>query len=53
MIAVSAAVRLPARTFLRASWNRVLTHHDRDADVVLIGLGYRFDGVAPKQPVLL
>jgi hypothetical protein len=42
MIAVSAALRLPARTFLRASWNRVLTHYDRDADVVLIGLGYRF-----------
>jgi hypothetical protein len=42
LITVSAALRLPRRTFLRASWNRVLTHYDRDADVVLLGLGYRF-----------
>lgn len=38
----SAAVRLGSRGFIRGSWNRVLTDYDRDTDIVLIGLGYRF-----------
>jgi hypothetical protein len=39
---ISGTVRLTPRTFIRGSWNRVLTKYDRDTDVVLIGVGYRF-----------
>ncbi|MDB5922280.1 MAG: hypothetical protein JWN13_1216 [Betaproteobacteria bacterium] len=42
MFTASASVRLTPRTFIRGSWNRVVTNYDRDTDVVLIGLGYRF-----------
>jgi hypothetical protein len=42
IITASTAVRVTPRTFVRASWNRVLTDNSRDTDVVLIGAGYRF-----------
>jgi hypothetical protein len=38
----SAALRLGARFSLRGSWNRVLTDYNRDTDIVLVGIGYRF-----------
>ena len=38
----SAALRLGSRFSLRGSWNRVLTDYNRDTDIVLVGLGYRF-----------
>jgi len=42
MFTASAAVRLNPRVSLRGSWNRVVTDYSGDADIVLIGLGYRF-----------
>jgi len=42
MVTVSAALRLSSRWSLRTEWDRVASHYNRDADVVLAGLGYRF-----------
>jgi hypothetical protein len=45
---VSAIVTLTGSYFfapqwgVRASWNRVVTNYERDTDVILAGLGYRF-----------
>jgi hypothetical protein len=38
----SASVRFLERFALRGSWSRVITEHDRDTDVFLAGLSYRF-----------
>jgi hypothetical protein len=38
----SASVRFLERFALRASWSRIITTHDRDTDVFLGGLSYRF-----------
>ncbi|MGT2456119.1 hypothetical protein ACU4GI_24095 [Cupriavidus basilensis] len=32
----------PARWLARLSWNRTVSSHDRDTDVILGGIGYRF-----------
>lgn len=42
MVSTTAAVRLNPRLFLRGTWNRVATNYSRDADVVMMGVGYRF-----------
>ncbi len=42
MVTASAAWRLTQHFFLRGSWNRVASNYNRDSDVVLLGLGYRF-----------
>jgi len=41
---VSATVRArPAKNFdIRFLWHRIVTDYDRDTDVILLGLGYRF-----------
>jgi hypothetical protein len=38
----SASVRFLEHFALRASWSRIITQQDRDTDVFLVGLGYRF-----------
>lgn len=38
----TVSLRFHARWALRVSWNRVATDHDRDSDVVLYGLTWRF-----------
>lgn len=42
MVSTTAAVRLNSQIFLRGTWNRVVTNYNRDVDVVLVGVGYRF-----------
>jgi hypothetical protein len=42
IISVMATWRFDPRWFIRGSFNRVVTHYDRDADVILLGAGYRF-----------
>jgi len=42
MISMSASYRLGERWLARVTWNRVVTGYDRDSDVFLAGVGYRF-----------
>ena len=42
LISISAAYRLSNRWQARLTWNRVATHYDRDTDVIVGGLGFRF-----------
>lgn len=38
----TASMRLGSRAFVRGSWNRIVSDHNRDTDLLLLGLGYRF-----------
>lgn len=38
----SGSFRLSRHWDVRASWNRVITNYDRDSDIFLGGIGYRF-----------
>jgi hypothetical protein len=38
----SASVRFLDHFALRGSWSRIITEHDRDTDVFLVGFSYRF-----------
>ena len=42
LISVTASYDITPDWVGRATWNRVETHYDRDTDVVMLGLGYRF-----------
>lgn len=42
IVTATASVRLSSRAFLRGSWNRIASTYNRDSDVILGGLGYRF-----------
>jgi len=42
VVTASASYRLSSRWLTRVSWNRIVTDYDRDTDVILLGLGYRF-----------
>lgn len=42
LISISAAYRFSNRWVARLTWNRVATHYDRDTDVIMAGIGYRF-----------
>jgi hypothetical protein len=42
VVSATAAVRLKKHLSIRLIWNRVATDDDRDSDVLLLGLGYRF-----------
>ena len=42
MISVTAAYAMTPRSTARFVWNRVSTNYDRDTDVVLFAVGYRF-----------
>jgi hypothetical protein len=42
LLTPTAAYNLGAHWQVRASWNRVLSRNNRDADVIVLGLGYRW-----------
>jgi hypothetical protein len=42
LVSFSAAYAVTPQWAARLTWNRVGTRYDRDADVVMLGLGYRF-----------
>lgn len=42
IVTLTGSYRLDPRWDVRASWNRIVTDYDRDTDVILGGIGYRF-----------
>jgi hypothetical protein len=42
IIALTGSYRFTPHWAMRATWNRVVTSYERDTDVILGGLGYRF-----------
>jgi hypothetical protein len=42
LFTMSASYALGGRWLARFSWSRVMTSYDRDADILLLGVGYRF-----------
>jgi hypothetical protein len=41
-ITMTASYQLSTHWLARASWNRVLTGYNKDSDIFLAGVGYRF-----------
>lgn len=42
IVTMTASYRFFRQVCLRGSWNRIVTNYDRDTDVVLGGIGYKF-----------
>lgn len=42
IVTATASYRLDRHWLTRVSWNRIVTDYNRDTDVILLGLGYRF-----------
>ncbi|MGF6774931.1 hypothetical protein P3T21_000118 [Paraburkholderia sp. GAS334] len=42
LVSISGAYRFTAHWAARLTWNRVVTHYDRDSDVIFAGVGYRW-----------
>jgi hypothetical protein len=42
LITTTASARLASHWVGRISWHRVASHHDRDSDIILLGMGYQF-----------
>lgn len=42
IVSITASYRLSSRLLIRGTWDRVITDYDRDTDVFLGGIGYRF-----------
>ena len=42
VITLTASLRFAQHWVGRVSWNRVVSRYDRDTDVILLGIGYRF-----------
>ncbi len=42
LLTMSASYNVAKHWTVRASWNRVMTTYDRDSDIYLAGVGYRF-----------
>jgi hypothetical protein len=42
IVTLTASHRLGQRWVARFSWNRIVTKYDRDTDIILLGVGYRF-----------
>ncbi|HZZ10061.1 MAG TPA: hypothetical protein VFE79_05175 [Paraburkholderia sp.] len=42
LVSVSASYRLGEHWLTRVTWNRVVTRYDRDTDVIVAGVGWRF-----------
>jgi hypothetical protein len=42
LITMTASYQFTPHWFVRASWDRVLTGYDKDSDIYLAGVGYRF-----------
>jgi hypothetical protein len=47
VVSATAARRLSPNWSARFTWNRIITHDDRDTDMLLLGLGYRLS--EPRQ----
>lgn len=41
-VSFTASYRFQSPWLTRISWNRIVTHYDRDTDAIIGGLGYRF-----------
>jgi hypothetical protein len=42
VITMTTSYRLRDSWVGRFSWSRIVTNYDRDADILLLGIGYRF-----------
>jgi hypothetical protein len=42
IVTLTASYHLGSRWVARFSWNRIVSKYDRDADIILLGAGYRF-----------
>jgi hypothetical protein len=42
IISITASYRLGPRWLIRGTWDRIVADYDRDTDVFLGGIGYRF-----------
>jgi hypothetical protein len=42
LVTLSAAYQFRSPWIIRISWNRIVTNYDRDTDVLLGGIGFRF-----------
>ena len=42
IVSITASYRLTERWHLRGTWDRIVTNYDRDSDIFLGGIGYRF-----------
>jgi hypothetical protein len=42
LVSLTFAVRVSEHVFARVTWDRVLSNYNRDSDVFLVGLGYRW-----------
>lgn len=43
LISLTASYRFADRWFTRLNWNRVVTNYNRDTDVIVLGVGYRWE----------
>jgi hypothetical protein len=41
-VTLTGSYRLDPARVARVSWNRIVTRYHRDADPILLGMGYRF-----------
>jgi len=42
IVSITASYRLTAQWHIRSTWDRIITDYDRDTDIFLGGIGYRF-----------
>jgi hypothetical protein len=42
IVSITASYRLSRHWLIRSTWDRVITDYDRDTDIFLAGIGYRF-----------
>jgi hypothetical protein len=42
IVSITFSYRISSRWLIRGTWDRVITDYDRDTDVFLGGIGYRF-----------
>jgi len=42
IVSLTGSYRVYNHWLMRISWNRIITSYDKDSDVVLVGLGYKF-----------
>lgn len=42
LVSVSASYRLGQHWLIRVTWNRIVTRYDRDTDLIVAGVGFRF-----------
>jgi hypothetical protein len=42
ILSITASYRLSPRWCIRGTWDRIITYYDRDSDIFLGGIGYRF-----------